>query len=179
MKILAMLLLLIISNVALAEGGCPPGQYPIGGQGVGGCAPIPSGQSGAGSSSSVPTGKWETRWGALAKDAATQTGGRLAIGVAEAKKSKKEARSLALSECQRMGGQECKIILEYYNQCAALAGPVIGSAPLTNVTTVAYRSPSEDEAKEESVRLCESEGKGRSCTVIYSACSMSEFKPYR
>nr|MBC9093701.1 DUF4189 domain-containing protein [Stenotrophomonas maltophilia] len=77
------------------------------------------------------------------------------------------------------GGQKCKVILEYHNQCAALAGPVIGSVPLVDVKTVAYRSPNEEDAKVESVRRCESEGKGRSCTVIYSACSMSEFKPFR
>ncbi len=29
------------AHVAYAEGGCPPGSYPIGGQGVQGCAPIP------------------------------------------------------------------------------------------------------------------------------------------
>ncbi|MDZ7514414.1 hypothetical protein U5F72_21710, partial [Stenotrophomonas muris] len=46
--------------------------------------------------------------------------------------------------------------------------PVIGSVPLVDVKTVAYRSPNEEDAKVESVRRCESEGKGRSCTVIYS-----------
>ncbi|TGS15267.1 DUF4189 domain-containing protein, partial [Mesorhizobium sp. M1C.F.Ca.ET.187.01.1.1] len=30
-----------LPQTASAEGRCPPGQYPIGGQGVGGCAPIP------------------------------------------------------------------------------------------------------------------------------------------
>ncbi|QCB35468.1 DUF4189 domain-containing protein [Stenotrophomonas muris] len=179
MKCIVVLLLLVISNVALAEGRCPPGQYPVGGQGVGGCAPIPGGQAGGESSGPMPTGKWETRWGALAQDTDHQVGQNLAIGVAEVKKTKREARSLALSECQRMGGQKCKVILEYHNQCAALAGPVIGSVPLVDVKTVAYRSPNEEDAKVESVRRCESEGKGRSCTVIYSACSMSEFKPFR
>lgn len=179
MKCFAMLFLLAISSVALAEGRCPPGQYPIGGQGVGGCAPIPGGQASAESGSPVPTGRWETRWGALAQDVGRRTSEVLAIGVAEARKSKREAKSLALSECRRMGGQECEIILEYHNQCVALAGPVIGSVPLMNVKTVAYRSPNERDAKAESVRLCEAEGKGRSCAVIYSACSMSEFKSFR
>jgi len=69
-----------------------------------------------------------------------------------------------------MGGQECEITLEYHNQCVALAGPVIGYVRLMTVKTVAYRSPNERDAKAESLRLCEAEGKGRSCTVIYSAC---------
>lgn len=115
MKCFAMHFLLVISNVASAEGRCPLGQYPIGGQGVGGCAPIPGGQASAESGSQVPTGRWETRWGALAQDAGRRTSQVLAIGVAEARKSKREAKSLALSECRRMGGQECEITLEYHN----------------------------------------------------------------
>lgn len=111
MKCIVVLLLLVISNVALAEGRCPPGKYPVGGQGVGGCAPIPGGQTGGESNGPTPTGKWETRWGALAQDADHQVGQNLAIGVAEVKKSKREARSLALSECQRMGGRSVKLFL--------------------------------------------------------------------
>lgn len=47
---------------ALAEGNCPPGMYPIGGQGVQGCAPIP-GAAGASTSPSTPAparplGEW-------------------------------------------------------------------------------------------------------------------------
>ncbi|WP_313051228.1 hypothetical protein [Stenotrophomonas cyclobalanopsidis] len=32
---------------ALAEGNCPQGMYPIGGQGVQGCSPIPQNAAGA------------------------------------------------------------------------------------------------------------------------------------
>lgn len=73
----------------------------------------------------------------------------------------------------------CKLIMEYQNQCAALAGPVIGDVPLENVTTVAYRGPDEELAKVESLKLCESKVPGQKCTVIYSNCSMSEFKSFR
>lgn len=52
---------------SLAEGRCPPGQYPIGGQGVRGCAPMPGGGAGSNGVSPRPTGRWETRWGALLK----------------------------------------------------------------------------------------------------------------
>ena len=84
MKCIVVLLLLVISNVALAEGRCPRA-VPVGGQGVGGCAPIPGGQAGGESSGPMPTGKWETRWGALAQDTDHQVGQNLAIGVAEVK----------------------------------------------------------------------------------------------
>ena len=67
----AVLLAQFVPVAAMAEGRCPPGQYPIGGQGVGGCAPIPgAGQSGDGV---APTGRWETRWGAIASDAGHDT----------------------------------------------------------------------------------------------------------
>lgn len=41
MRVALLVLLSVASFWARAEGGCPPGQYPIGGQGVQGCAPIP------------------------------------------------------------------------------------------------------------------------------------------
>ncbi|MGH8039935.1 MAG: DUF4189 domain-containing protein [Pseudomonas sp.] len=41
MKIVLAIFLLILSSGVRAEGACPPGQYPVGGQGVQGCAPIP------------------------------------------------------------------------------------------------------------------------------------------
>lgn len=63
MKALFTLLLLGASHVAFAEGGCPAGQYPIGGQGVQGCAPIPSAGSGGGDLR--PNGRWIKTWGAI------------------------------------------------------------------------------------------------------------------
>jgi len=59
-----------------AEGNCPPGYYPIGGQGVQGCAPISS-QPAAGQGASVPappprpSGEWIKTWGALAQSPAS------------------------------------------------------------------------------------------------------------
>lgn len=41
MRLAVFVLLTLVSFSAFAEGACPPGQYPIGGQGVVGCAPIP------------------------------------------------------------------------------------------------------------------------------------------
>lgn len=47
--LLAPLVFMIATSAfeAHAEGRCPPGQYPIGGPGVGGCAPIPGGEGAA------------------------------------------------------------------------------------------------------------------------------------
>lgn len=46
---------------AAAEGNCPPGQFPIGGQGAVACAPMP--QSGSATpQESRPLGKWIKTW---------------------------------------------------------------------------------------------------------------------
>ena len=57
---------LAIAKPALAEGGCPPGSYPIGGQGVQGCAPIPGATNSGTNKHPTPAGRWVKTWGALA-----------------------------------------------------------------------------------------------------------------
>lgn len=96
---------LAFSGAVFAEGRCPPGQYPVGSEsGVQGCAPIPGAGGPGAAGAPVATGQWETRWGALAQDAAPAEGRNLAIGVAASKVSRREAKSIAIAECQRMGG---------------------------------------------------------------------------
>jgi len=89
-------------ELAAAEGRCLLGQYPIGDQGVGGCAPIPG--TGQSASDSTPTRRWEKRWGAIAYHATQDRQGTAAIGVAESKRTEAEARSAALEECRKLGG---------------------------------------------------------------------------
>lgn len=122
-RVLPLGLLFLTTGTAFAEGRCPPGQYPVGDQNVGGCAPIPS--SGPAVPASRPTGKWETRWGAIARDASPTPGARLAIGVAESQRTKKAASAVALAQCVEGGGNDCRVLLAYNNQCAALSGPAV------------------------------------------------------
>ena len=68
--ILASTLILGVAYQSFAEGNCPPGYYPIGGQGARGCAPIPSGAPSSTSSGGIselpansPTGRWIKTWG--------------------------------------------------------------------------------------------------------------------
>lgn len=65
--ILASSLILGVAYQAFAEGNCPPGYCPIGGQGARGCAPIPGAASGSGTTAEIqlasPTGKWVRTWG--------------------------------------------------------------------------------------------------------------------
>ncbi|KHL51364.1 hypothetical protein OZ10_20095, partial [Xanthomonas cannabis pv. cannabis] len=64
-KIALLFILVFLSLETFAEGNCPPGYYPIGGQGAAGCAPIPQGGSGE-SAAPRAAGKWIKTWGAFA-----------------------------------------------------------------------------------------------------------------
>lgn len=61
---LAIAMALLVPAAAMAEGRCPPGQYPIGGQGMAGCAPLPGAGDGE-NSGPTPTGRWIKTWGAI------------------------------------------------------------------------------------------------------------------
>lgn len=170
------LILTLTSGAAVAEGNCPPGSYPIGGQGAQGCAPISS--SGAAPSSPRPTGKWETRWGAIAEgrgssgpDAPTAT------GVSVSQKSKSLATKIALEECKVGGGLDCKIRLAYHNQCVAIADPTASERSRGATTSSVVGAETLALAEQMAQDRCA--GRGARCEVVYSACSMSEFKPFR
>lgn len=167
------LALLMLPGAVWAEGRCPPGQYPIGDQNVGGCAPIP----GAGQTVAPgPTGEWETRWGAIAEDsAAVEPGANVSTGVAASQKSKRAAESLAIDRCMQGGGKKCRIRMTYHNQCVALADPV--GVRVSGAITTASRAESVDIAKANALSQCEGIP-GQKCEVYYSACSMSEFRRF-
>lgn len=168
----------LLSFTAFAEGNCPPGHYPIGGQGVMGCAPI-GGSASPQSSGPVPTGKWETRWGAIVEDESANSRGVVgATGVAESRKSKREAISVATEQCRKGGGQKCKLRIAYFNQCVALADPPRGVAG-SGASSVAYRAGSLSEAQQLALAKCKDDnGLSGQCELAYSACSMSEFKKF-
>ncbi len=94
-----------------AEGRCPPGQYPIGGQGVAGCAPIPSVPA-------RPSGAWRSTWGAVATSPT-----QLAMGVSKDQRRKRRAASEALEQCERSGARDCVVQATYRNECVAVAAP--------------------------------------------------------
>lgn len=111
--VVAGLILLLIGSVgtASAEGGsCPPGYYPIGGQGVQGCAPIPSGSSGTSGQTEVPanspTGHWIKTWGSIAESATSDD-----AGVFDGERTKGEAEALAVSRCATAGAKDCTVTM--------------------------------------------------------------------
>lgn len=158
---------------ALAEGRCPPGQYPIGDSRAPGCAPIPDGGGSDLQQGPVATGKWETRWGAIAEDSGTLT-----TGAAFSMKSKRRAVSAAIAECSRLGGKQCKLRLAYHNQCVAIADPSAQSLARSSGQSMAVTAETEDKAKEIALSQCQAYGSGQICNVVYSGCSMSEFKAF-
>ena len=150
----AMLLMvgLLGSGLAHAEGNCPPGQYPVGGQGWQGCNPIP------GYENQQPAPRWERRWGAIATDGTND-----ALGVATDRRSEREASQMAMQDCRSKGGVNCKIDITYDNQCAAV---VVGGGGynVSNAATV-------NKAVASGVKACESEGRSN-CRAYYTACSL-------
>ncbi len=159
------------SSPVAAEGNCPSGFYPIGGQGVSGCAPIP----GAGSVSSQqqlpspppqPTGRWHKTWGAVAMGEKGDT------GVAKQKYSREEAEQEALSQCATWGARNCVVKISYENQCVAIASP-------TASQTGAHIARDGSIAKAGAVALsgCKKQG-GFGCEVMYSECSDPIFERF-
>lgn len=160
-------------STAHAEGGCPPGMYPIGGQGVQGCAPIPGAQgAGTSGSSSVPLpprplGEWIETWGALAGSIAGEEGGASVSELTEA-----EAREKAIANCERQGGGRCKVVFVYQNQCVSAVTSELASTGTKYVT-----GASEEIATKLAIQDCKKAG-GKQCKSIYSACTVPFFKKY-
>lgn len=103
----------------------------------------------------APRPVWADRWGAVALD--TTTG---SAGFATGESSKKDASRAAINDCAGAGSQNCKVLISYYNQCAALAQEDGGG--------VVYAATSADlgDAKTKALSDC---GKS-SCSVVYSNC---------
>lgn len=167
-KILLLLALVGVSNVALAEGNCPPGSYPIGGQGAVGCAPIPTDEGSAASAPTRPTGKWKTMWGAIYADSVVGD-----IGAANGEQSKNKAKRLAEERCKKHGAKECELLLVYSNQCGALAWPSLVGAKVT-----ADGGLSADAASDSALQKCARSG-GGVCKIVYSECSKPVFESFR
>lgn len=151
-------------TLAWAEGGCPPGQYPIGGQGVQGCAPIPS--SGGVAAPARLSGKWVKTWGAIAL---SPNG---ASGAAAGRLHKSDAIRDAISVCAGSGGRGCEASFTYKHQCAAAAVPSAGEGGTSFAS-----SPTIEQSKKMVLDRCEAKG-GVSCRVVYSECSEPIYQSY-
>ncbi|WP_329768171.1 DUF4189 domain-containing protein [Stenotrophomonas muris] len=157
----------LTSESVRAEGRCPPGQYPIGGRGVGGCAPIPASQ-GEGSSGPRAIGKWIKTWGAISRSVATGD-----VGASVGKRSKAEAVAEAQSRCATYGAKDCTVGITYKNQCVAYADPAPGSKGLISMAG----GPTREAASTEVLKYCAAHGGGQ-CTIKYTDCSEPIFQEF-
>lgn len=150
---------------ARAEGNCPPGFYPIGGQGVQGCAPIPGANGGATERGKnlQPRMRYMDRWGAIAFSDTTSDAGDV-VG----RDSEVLAESEALRQCARNGARDCKMILKYRNQCAAWVMP---SEKRTGAAGGLGTGSSEALAVVAAQKNC-ADPSQKGCHVVYSACSL-------
>lgn len=105
---------LILHSLAHADGNCPPGYYPIGGQDVQGCAPLPGYDQQSPQARTAPP-QWESRWGAIATD-----DDKGVIGSAANMQEKEQAEQTALNDCKAKGGTECELAKWYSNGCVAM-----------------------------------------------------------
>jgi hypothetical protein len=155
--------LLLLSGTVHAEGGCPPGQYPITGQGWQTCNPIPGyaqnqGQAATAQPQQQPPERWQDHWGAIATYISNGS-----VGMVTNLPSQSSAENAALVDYQSKHGSTCRIELSYRNQCAAF---VVGDKGYnTNAST------SIDEATRKGMQICTNAGHSN-CHVLYSACSM-------
>lgn len=156
--------LILGAESAMAEGRCPPGQYPIGDDRAPGCAPIPAGASG--DAGPRATGRWIKTWGAIAM---SKSG---ASGVSVGKVKKKDAEKAAMDECLATGARDCDVAFTYKHQCAAAATTPSGTHG-TNFGSGA----TVDIAKKVAIDLCHSRG-GQGCNVVYSACTEPKFEAF-
>lgn len=140
---------------AHAEGGCPPGMIPYrAGADASSCGPIPSSPA-----PQAPAGpRWENRYGAIATDADNGI-----MGAVDNHASKRSASKGSVAECKARGGTECKVSVEYYNQCVVV---VQGDKTANN-----YRAESIELATELAMEACRSGG-DTDCHVYYQACSL-------
>ncbi|QXG50070.1 DUF4189 domain-containing protein [Pseudomonas viridiflava] len=165
---------LVFSVTARAEQGCPPGQYPIGGQGVAACAPIPQGNAQQ-PAEPRPLGKWIKTWGAVAMGS---LGLERNFGVTTGKLSKTEAESDALARCAKHGEKDCKIGLSYRNQCIAIGEPQINGKPNLVGNVQFFADQTIEKASASAQTACERRNPENQCKVIYTACSEPIFKSY-
>ena len=152
------LVLVLFSFGIKAEQGCAPGFFPGGNQPGGPtCIPIP-GYGTTNNTTDSSGAVWANRWGAIA------FGGDVA-GVSEGLPNRRKAKKAALEDCESGGGLNCKVVMTYFNQCAAVAtGPGNGSYG---------QAPSLKVAEDLAMKEWSARSSG-SCRVLYSACSMPE-----
>ncbi|WP_425606010.1 DUF4189 domain-containing protein [Lysobacter firmicutimachus] len=101
--------------------------------------------------------QWSSRWGAIAVDDSNSS-----VGTSVQAASKRGAEQEAMAVCGRAGGNGCRIVLAYQNQCGVLAWGYDYYATA--------RGPSVLEASKIAISECSKSTKD--CKISYSDCSL-------
>jgi len=165
---------MLFASAAHAEGGCPAGQYPIGGQGAVGCAPMPQQQQQQ-QQAPRPSGEWIKTWGAISIGV---KGSEPYYGVPVGMRTKAEAEQEALARCAKLGAEHCKVVLTYQNQCAAIGEPKTDGKPNPDGYVQFIGQPDKESASSEALRTCTARNPTMQCEVIYAACTEPIFRKF-
>lgn len=115
----------------------------------------------------VPTGKWISKWVAVAVDSIVGD-----IGAAAGSLSKREARRLALQRCRIHGAKKCEVLASYSNQCIALAWPTV-----LGVKVITGAGVAREAATASAISDCQTAA-GAPCKIGYSDCSVQVFESF-
>ena len=170
MRLLLFLLLVTISSPALGEGRCPPGHYPIGGQGVLGCAPIPGAWQPAPNAGTQVNAMEEAAAAAIAanmraahvekirKDTTRNWWGLVVVSTEKGSwnvKFNDETESEALVDAMKECSGTCTPVLKFANTCLAPAYSEQGGLFWSN-------GDSKGDARADAVKQCTAAG-GTGC----------------
>lgn len=101
--------------------------------------------------------RWADSWGAIAYDRDEAKAGN-----AEDQPSKDAANETAIDYCHKNGGNTCRIVLSYHNQCASAAQRAEGGG-MVYFSSAAEQSDADANA----LRRC-----GTGCITVLSKCSL-------
>lgn len=146
---------LVFGPLAYSQG-CPPGQYPVVGQGWNYCAQAPG--SAAPQEPSLPPPRWKSQWQAFAGDSAKGI-----LGTSKNLLSQQTAESAAISDCRQKGGSDCVLLISAANGCMAL---IAGDKRLK-----ARDGDTKNDAEQKALNACENDA-DTNCHVYYSECSL-------
>jgi len=166
----AFLLCLLMAGLlpfsALAEGNCPAGMYPIGGQGVQGCAPIPVSSTGSPYNNRP---NWAQTVRGVAMDARGDT------FISNSMRSRGKAKRASMKECKEFGKGECTLVTLFQAQCVAVAHAGLGTE-----TTTVVAAMSEQGAVIVAMQQCSAKAAWRQmpqdqCRISNTACTADLF----
>jgi len=157
-QIVAFLSLCSTITSTQAQGFCPPGQYPVAGQGWHYCAGVPGNTDGP---KSVPhaQARWINTWLSFAVD---DKKGVLSAAISS--ESGKAAEAMAFTDCEKKGGTACEASGTILNGCLAMA---TGSGYLA-----IGASGTKEDAESEAIRKCN--GGDAQCHIYHSECALPE-----